>query len=175
MPPARTGKLRAGLALARRPVDRLVDLGGGPGRASRRLGVPETIVLDAAPGMLARARKHELAAVAGDAARLPLATDSVDAVLVVDALHHIRDLDGILREVERVLRPGGVLVVRDFDPGTVRGRALAAGEHLVGFDSRFLGPWALVRAVNEAGLDGRVVESGFGYTVAGVAGSGTGK
>lgn len=59
--------------------------------------------------------------------------------------------------------------VADFDPTTVRGRALVVAEHLVGFDSRFEPPGALVNALCALGLDATVVDGGFGYVVAGTA------
>jgi len=77
--------------------------------------------------------------------------------------------------VARVLAPGGVLVVREIDPGTLRGRGLVAAEHLVGFDSVFYRPAALAERLQWAGLDPRIVESGVSYTVAGVAENGEAK
>lgn len=167
MPPARASKLRAGLAVADRAVERAVDVGGGPGRAVSRLDLTERIVLDAAPGMTRRARANGLDAILGDAGRLPLQSASVDAVLIVDALHHMQDVDAVFREAERVLRSGGVLVIRDFDPATLRGRGLVAAEHLIGFDSVFFTPDAIADRMAEAGLTATVVDGGFGYTVAG--------
>ncbi|MEA5408767.1 methyltransferase domain-containing protein [Haloarculaceae archaeon H-GB2-1] len=117
--------------------------------------------------MLEQARSHGLDCVQGDAGTLPVADDSVDAVVVVDALHHMADATAVFEEAHRVLRPGGVLVVREFDPTTVRGRALVAVEHLVGFESRFWAPETLAEQLRDAGLDAAVLESGFGYTVTG--------
>lgn len=168
MPPAQGGKLRRGLALARRPVETGVDLAGGTGRASRSLDGVEWTVVDAARGMLATGAEAGVAGVQGDARRLPLRDGATDAVVVVDALHHVQGPRTALAEAARVLRPGGVLVVREFDPHTVRGRALVAAEHLVGFESTFLGPDALAAAMADTGLEPTVVERGFGYTVAGV-------
>ncbi|MBV0923335.1 class I SAM-dependent methyltransferase [Halomicroarcula limicola] len=174
MPPARASELRRGFGAAERDVRRVLDVGGGSGRAVRSLDVPRRIVVDAAPGMLRQARRHGLDTVVGDAGRLPVATASVDAVLIVDALHHMGAVDAVLAEARRVLRPGGVLVVREFDPGTLRGRALVAVEHLVGFESTFFRPDELTMRMATAEFAPRVVERGFGYTVAGVT-SGTGK
>ncbi len=42
---------------------------------------------------------------------LPLAGDSVDEVVCVHVLEHIGDLKGIMREIHRVLKPGGVLKI----------------------------------------------------------------
>lgn len=43
----------------------------------------------------------------GDAARLPFADGSFDALLCIDAMEHFPDLDGAAREFRRVLKPGG--------------------------------------------------------------------
>jgi ubiquinone/menaquinone biosynthesis C-methylase UbiE len=51
-----------------------------------------------------------------DAFRLPLADGSVGGVLARGMLHHILDLKGILREVRRVLAPGGTFTVVDAVP-----------------------------------------------------------
>lgn len=174
MPSARQSKLDAALALARRPVQRVLDVGGGPGRAARAIEADCRIVVDPAQGMLRQARAHEMEAVAGDGSRLPVRDDSVDAIVVSDALHHIADQRGVLQEATRVLRPGGVLVIREFDPTTVRGRALVAAERLWGFDSTFTSPDALYADVEAVGLEPTVVERGFGYTVAGVNGDASG-
>ncbi|MEF8851177.1 MAG: methyltransferase domain-containing protein [Haloarculaceae archaeon] len=159
--------LEAGLAVADRPVERVLDVGGGTGRASRALTDYETVVVDAARGMLARARETGLATVQGDAAALPVHDGSADAVLVVDALHHMADPDGVFAAAGRALRPGGVLVVREFDPTTLRGRGLVLGERVVGFDSQFWPPAELRDRLAAAGFEATVVEGGFGYTVAG--------
>lgn len=169
MPRARASKLRAGLAVADREISRALDVGGGPGRAIRQLDIPDPIVVDAAWGMLERAQRYGLGTVAGDAARLPIKSGTVDAVFIVDALHHMGPVEDVVAEAARVLRPGGVLVVREFDPSTVLGRGLVAGEHLIGFESRFYTPDELAGTVAAAGLDPTVIERGFGYTVSGVA------
>lgn len=159
--------LQRGLSYAERPVERVVDIGGGTGRVVGSLPVSEGIVVDASKGMLARSRRRKLPSVRGDAARMPLADDSVDAVLVVDALHHFHDPDGALAEFARILRPGGVAIVREFDRTMLRGRAIAAVEHLVGFDSTFFSPDELAGMVGDAGLETRVAERAFQYTIVG--------
>lgn len=167
MPPADAAALHTGLVHAEREVRRVVDVGGGTGRGVRSLDVPDPIVLDAARGMTQRARGHGISAIQGTADRIPLRDGAADAVLIVDAFHHLPDRDGALAEGARVLAPGGVLVVADFDPTTVRGRALVLAEHLVGFDSRFHTPEDLVDALAALGLEATIVDGGFGYVVAG--------
>lgn len=166
MPAAEAPTLRRGLDFATRPIDRLLDVGGGTGRAATALG--GATVIDAAPGMLAEARAAGNEAVAGAAEALPVWDGSVDAVVVVDALHHFADIEAAVEEAARVLAPGGVLVVRDFDPATVRGRGLVALEAIVGFNSRFLESAELASVIEAAGLASFRPEIGFAYTVVGV-------
>lgn len=55
-----------------------------------------------------------LAFVCGDAQAMPVADDSFDAVVNVEASHDYPDLNRFLAEVKRVLRPGGYLLYADF-------------------------------------------------------------
>lgn len=174
MPPVRADELASGLACAERPLERVVDLGGGTGRAAAALStVPERIVADVSAEMLRRARERRvegepLQSVWCDGRRLPLRDGSVDAVLLVDALHHLPQQTTALAETARVLAPGGVLVIREFDPETLRGKLVVRGERLLGMRSMFTPPDDVARAVERTGLDATVVDRGFGYTVVGV-------
>lgn len=168
VPSADAAVLEAGLALADGDVGRVLDVGGGTGRASRALSVPERVVVDASAGMLREARRRGLHAVRADAAALPVQDGAVDAALVVDSLHHVADREAAVREAARAVRPGGVVVVQEFDPTTVLGRLLAAWEHLVGFDSTFDPPAALREVLAAAGLEVTTLDEGFSYALAGV-------
>lgn len=104
---------------------RMVDLGGrvldaGCGNgfffdAARELVPPtaELVGLDLSEAMLRLARQHHPHLVRGDATRLPFADASFDTVLARSLLHHLPDPDAGAREIARVLRPGGELVVLD--------------------------------------------------------------
>lgn len=167
MPAADPEPLRQGLAMAEGPVDRLVDLGGGSGRAARAIDVPERIVIDATPAMLQQVPPG-LERLLASATDLPVADGGVDAVLIVDALHHLPDPGRVFAEVLRSLRPGGVLVVRDFNPATLRGRLLAMAEHAIRLDSTFYSPGEVRDRLAAAGFEaGAVLESGFACTVVG--------
>ncbi|MFB6168232.1 MAG: methyltransferase domain-containing protein [Haloferacaceae archaeon] len=95
---------------------RVLEVGCGPGArlsglASRVGPDGEAVGLDAAAGMVGRARGRGGEVVRGDARRLPLATASVEAVLALDVLDlfSTADLSRVLAEVRRVLRPDGRL------------------------------------------------------------------
>lgn len=103
---------------------RLLDVGCGTGFIST-LAAPHldagavAVGIDQSAGMLACARA-KLAATAGgarcrllraDAAHLPWRTASFDIVAVNSFLHHVYDPGAVLREIDRVLRPGGALLL----------------------------------------------------------------
>lgn len=50
-----------------------------------------------------------------DGSVLPYESQTFDVVYALMSLHHIRDLSGMLREIRRVLKPNGVLIVREHD------------------------------------------------------------
>jgi len=165
MPPTDGVTLRKGLAVADREIDRVLEVGGGSGRVAREVGAT---VVDPARGMLRRARRRGLETVQASATDLPHPDGSVDAVVVIDAFHHFPAGQRCLSEMARVLAPGGVLVITDFDRGTRLGRALDLAERCVGFDSTFCTASELEAAIESAGLDARPIEYGFETTVAGV-------
>ncbi len=169
LPPARSEPLVAGLRFADRPVEQLLDVAGGGGRAGRTVATDrDVIVCDAARNMVARAATNELTAVQGDARRLPVSSDAVDAAIIVDALHHVPQPATALADCLRVVAPGGVVVVREFDPETVAGRLLAEAERAVGMDSAFLEPSAVVDALEAAGARAYRLDDNWSYTVVGV-------
>lgn len=167
LPETDSEPLEDGLSLARRPIDCVLDLGGGTGRAARVLS-DSTLVLDGSNPMLAEARSRDLQTVQGDVRHLPLHGESVDGVVSVDAVHHFPEVPAVIEEAARVLRPGGALVIREFDPTTIRGRFLVLGEKIVGFDSVFYPPAAIQSMMARAGLNASIIETGFVYTVVGV-------
>jgi len=166
-PAADADELEEALLFADREVERLLDVGGGTGRGAGALAVRERIIADAAEGMTRQARRNGFEAVRADAANLPFDDESVDAILIVDALHHFGDPDRTIPEAERLLRPGGVLVIREIDPTALVGRVIETGEHLYGFDSTFFAPEDLARRVAHAGLEVKFRSPGFEYTVVG--------
>lgn len=166
MPAADPTPLRSALATVDGSVETVIDIGGGSGRAASALG-DGTVVFDASRGMLERARGKGLQGVQADAGRLPVRDEVADAVIIVDALHHFPDAMQTVREVYRVLRPGGVLVIREFDPDTIRGRLTQNVEEILRFGSTFYRPDALRSVTEAAGFETTVPTRGFSYTVIG--------
>lgn len=90
-----------------------VGCGGGAMLRAIRRHRPDLQVdgLDLSKSALrnARQRPGQVRYLAGDAHQLPVASESYDAVVVLDVLEHLPDPQAALHEVQRVLKPGGVL------------------------------------------------------------------
>ncbi len=104
------------------PGDTVLDLAAGTGTSSAPLadrGV-RVVPCDLSIGMVAvgKRRRPDLGFVNGDATRLPFADASFDAVTISFGLRNVVDTDLALREMLRVTRPGGRLVVCEFSHAT---------------------------------------------------------
>jgi demethylmenaquinone methyltransferase / 2-methoxy-6-polyprenyl-1,4-benzoquinol methylase len=95
--------------------DRVLDAACGTGDlaiADRKAGAGKVTGLDFSEAMLARARKKApLEWVQGDMLALPFADATFDAATVGFGVRNVADLELGLRELRRVLRPGGRLAI----------------------------------------------------------------
>ncbi|MCC6467145.1 MAG: class I SAM-dependent methyltransferase [Alphaproteobacteria bacterium] len=112
----------------------LVDLAGGTGDIAfgfldRVKGDGRAIVCDLTPAMVAVGRDRALDRgllegvewIAGDAQSIPLKNGVADAVTMAFGLRNVTDIDAVLGEAKRVLRPGGRFVVLEFSRCVVPG------------------------------------------------------
>lgn len=99
---------------------RALDAACGTGRHARRLvDLGHTVVgVDLSAEMLERARTRvpEAEFTTADLSHLPLESDSFDVVVCGLALDHSPSLVDPLREMRRVVRPGGRIIVSDVNP-----------------------------------------------------------
>ena len=109
-------------ALDLRPGERVLDLAAGTDTSSEpiRAAGARVVPCDFSLGMLrvGKCRAPHLAFTAGDALRLPFADAAFDAVTMSFGLRNTADVDAALREMSRVTRPGGRLVVCEFSHPT---------------------------------------------------------
>jgi 2-polyprenyl-6-hydroxyphenyl methylase/3-demethylubiquinone-9 3-methyltransferase len=91
----------------------LVDLGCGAGLLAPHLVDKgyQHVGFDLSLSALGQARDHGAHVTRADVGAIPLASGAADAVVAGEILEHVVDLDGVLAEACRVLRPGGTLVI----------------------------------------------------------------
>ena len=90
--------------------------------------------------LLAQARQKGLTAASVESERLPFADGTFDRVLMVDALHHVVHQGETVRELFRVLKPGGRLVIEEPDSRTFAVKLIAIAEKIALMRSHFLSP-----------------------------------
>ena len=152
------------------PGARVLDAGCGSGRTLdelARYGRLHGVELNPLGIVAARSRGHEVAQAPVE--EIPYEDASFDLVTCLDVIEHTDDDTAALRELRRVARPGGSLVVsvpahprlwsrhdvvnghrRRYSRRTLRAAAEAAGwrvERMTGFNVVYLAPAALVRIV----------------------------
>ena len=137
-----------------RSVDDLLDVGTGTGRMLELFGprIARGVGVDLSREMLAVARAHlERAGLRhchvrqADMYQLPVPSASFDAVLVHQVLHYAETPGDAVAEAARVLRPGGRLLVIDFERHDVETLRADHAHRRLGFDEAEVVGW--LRAV----------------------------
>lgn len=148
--------------LARLPTQGpLLDVGGGTGRVAQQLKglADQLVVLDASRKMVGQAQeKDELTAVVGTSEQIPFCDGCFDRVVVVDAYHHLEDQQRSLKELWRVIRPGGLLVIEEPDINTWPVRLAALAEKLMLMRSRFVPPEGIARELQQMGGEVKILK-----------------
>ena len=105
-------------AVAARPGERILDLAAGTGTSSLPFVEAGAHVFptDLSMGMLKTGKQQHprLPFVRGDALALPYADSVFDAVTISYGLRNVEDTAAALRELLRVTRPGGRMVIAEF-------------------------------------------------------------
>ena len=148
----------------------ILDAGCGTGHGLHALlkhfSQAQGIALDIAEGMLARTRalfpwyrfwQPAPRLVCADIEAMPLATASVDMVWSNLAVQWCNDMDAVLQEFRRVLKPNGLLMFATLGPDTLRElRAASGGEHT--HVSRFIDMHDIGDALTRAGFSAPVLD-----------------
>lgn len=117
---------------------RVVEIGCGNGRFLEH--IDGCIGLDLSPGMLGAARTRARGPLlCGDAQDLPFPDDVLDTVLAPMMLYHVPDRVRAVREMRRVLRPGGVMVAST-NSGAAQAELRSMVEDIVGNGWRWQRP-----------------------------------
>lgn len=103
------------------PGEYVLDLGCGDGQLTQRISDTGAHVLgvDGSAEMVAAARERAIEAEQASAEALPFGDATFDAVFSNAVLHWVRDQDAMMRQVHRVLKPGGRFVAEMGGHGNV--------------------------------------------------------
>lgn len=144
-----------------RPDMVVADVGAGTGFVAAGLAplVKQVYVIDGSLAMLERARQNlkgfdHLVFMEADGVSIPLPDSSLDAVFANMYLHHIPEPMEAIRELARLLRPGGRLVLSDLDTHTHEWMKEEMADYWMGFDRQQIRSW-----FQEAGLVNVLVDS----------------
>lgn len=119
------------------------DFGCGTGNVIRAmLGKAETVIgVDGSPRMLELAKRRfsrengRVSLRIGELSHLPLADGEADFASLNMVLHHVPRPVDVLAEISRVLAPGGLLVLTDFNRHDDENMRNEYGDHWLGFDA----------------------------------------
>jgi SAM-dependent methyltransferase len=156
-------------------AERALDLGCGDGRLSAELRALKLFAADVSAIALERARRRlgpdaQFVELEPDSP-LPLEDTQFDLVLCAETLEHVRDVQLILSEIRRVLRPGGTLAVTTPAHSRLTGLGILVRGFDNGFDPlsphlRFFTKRSLTRLLGELGYDVRSIRRQKGTLLA---------
>jgi len=161
--PKEPERILASLGLPQ-PDGNVLDAGGGTGRVAQYfLGkAARVVVADQTYEMLQEARNKEgLSVVCTLTEALPFADRHFCCIVMVDALHHVADQAETAREMWRLLKPGGRIIIEEPDIRLFRVKLMALAEKLALMRSHFLSPRQIISLFAFEGASTRVEVEGW--------------
>jgi demethylmenaquinone methyltransferase/2-methoxy-6-polyprenyl-1,4-benzoquinol methylase len=124
----------------------LLDIGGGTGRVTVLFSeiTQKLLVADSATKMLQIAKQKGIFGVNCESEKLPFGRESIERVILVDALHHVANQAQTLKEMWRVLSPGGKMIIEEPDIQNFYVKLIAIGEKVLFMRSHFLSPKEII-------------------------------
>jgi demethylmenaquinone methyltransferase/2-methoxy-6-polyprenyl-1,4-benzoquinol methylase len=139
--------------------DILLDAGGGTGRVGKLLRpyTAQVVVADISYKMLQQTHtKNSLQPVCTPTELLPFPNNSFDRVVMVDALHHVRNAAVTITELWRVTKKHGCILIEEPDIRTGAVIVLAVIEKMLLMRSHFLSPPMVVSLFNRLGAQAKI-------------------
>jgi demethylmenaquinone methyltransferase/2-methoxy-6-polyprenyl-1,4-benzoquinol methylase len=142
----------------------ILDAGGGTGRIAQLLKGEgrRVIVQDISYKMVSQTKqKGGIEAVASETEDLPFPDESFDRIVMVDAYHHLRNQHQSLKELWRVLKSDGVLVIEEPNIRHIGVKIIALMEKLALMRSHFYSPEAISESLLALGAQTRIENEGL--------------
>lgn len=142
----------------------VLDAGGGTGRVAQFFigQVDHVVVVDQTFQMLQQAKKKEgLDTVCSLTEEMPFMDEHFCCILMVDALHHVADQPATIRELWRLLKPGGRIIIEEPDIRQFKVKLMALAEKVAFMRSHFLSPARVVALFESEGVSTQVEVEGW--------------
>src|SRR3954470_16147511 len=100
----------------------VLEVGCGTGLILERVAgfARSAVGVDLSSGMLERASQRGLRVAQGSATNLPIADATIDVAFSFKVLAHVSDIEGAMRELARVVRPGGWVLAEFYNARSLR-------------------------------------------------------
>lgn len=125
------------------PNDRILDVGGGTGAFLEKILQKnpelEVFLLDSSKSMIEESSISE-SIIMGKACWNPFSSNSFDYVLCTDALHHFQHKKKSVKEMMRVVKPGGTIIIFEMNAKSPITKLIKFSEKILGEPSEFFTP-----------------------------------